>query len=120
MRTVDGTVANCRLLTELFPDYNLMVSLLPAVTHRLTVEKQRLLKALDRQTPERISLQIAAGQPSVPLPHCVVELDGNASGPDLTVFFEMTTRSRRTLHANYSRMVNDGGTRGVVISLAKS
>ncbi|MGV0740605.1 MerR family transcriptional regulator [Mycobacterium syngnathidarum] len=99
LRTVDGTVAHCRLLTELFPDYNLMVSSLPAVIHRVTVEKQRLLKALEQQTPQRIGLRIAAGQPSVLLPHCVVELDGNASGPDLTVWFEMTTFYPAISHA---------------------
>lgn len=91
LRMVDSTVAHCRLLTEAFPDYKLMFSSLPAVTHRVTVEKKDLLKALEQQAPERIGLRIAASQPSVVLPDCAVELDGNASGPDLTVWFELTT-----------------------------
>ncbi|CQD16631.1 MerR family transcriptional regulator [Mycolicibacterium conceptionense] len=99
LRMVDSTVAHCRLLTEAFPDYKLMVSSLPAVTHRVTVEKKGLLKALEQQAPERIGLRIAASQPSVVLPDCAVELDGNASGPDLTVWFELTTLYPAISHA---------------------
>ncbi|MGE2733459.1 MerR family transcriptional regulator [Mycolicibacterium vaccae] len=100
LRSVDSTVAHCRLLTEAFPDYKLMVSSLPAVTHRVTVEKKSLLKALEQQAPERIGLRIASGQPSVLLgDDCAVELDGNASGPDLTVWFELTTLYPAISHA---------------------
>lgn len=99
LRTVDGTVAHCRLLTEVFPDYKLLVSSLPPVAHRVTVEKQGLLKALEQQTPERIGLRIAAGQPTLLLPESTVELDGTASGPDLTVWFELTTLYPAVSHA---------------------
>ncbi|MCV7283138.1 MerR family transcriptional regulator [Mycolicibacterium flavescens] len=91
LRMVDRTVAHCRLLTEAFPDYKLMVSSLPAVTQRVTVEKKGLLKALEQQAWERIGLRITSGQPSVLLGDRVLELDGNAFGPDLTVWFELTT-----------------------------
>ncbi|CAN7700160.1 MerR family transcriptional regulator [Mycolicibacterium frederiksbergense] len=99
LRMVDSTVAHCRLLTEAFPDYKLMISSLPAVTHRVTVDKKGLLKTLERQAPERIGLRIAASQPSVLLPDCAVDLDGNASGPDLTVSFELTTLYPAISHA---------------------
>lgn len=99
LRMADSTVAHCRLLTDVFPDYKLLISSLPPVAHRVTVVKQNLLKALKHQAPERIGLQIAAGQPSLLLPDSTVELDGATSGPDLEVWFELTTLYPAVSHA---------------------
>jgi DNA-binding transcriptional MerR regulator len=107
LRMVDGTVAHCRLLTDVFPDYRLLVSSLPPVAHRVTVEKQDLLKALGQQATERIGLRIAAGQPSLLLPDSTVDLDGTASGPDLTIWFELTTLYPAVSHALGSDLLLD-------------
>ncbi|MET4427526.1 MerR family transcriptional regulator [Mycolicibacterium sp. 624] len=99
LRMADTTVMHCRLLAEVFPDYKLLVSSLPPVSHRVTVDKQNVLKALEQQAPERIGLRIAAGRPILLLPDCAVELDGTASGPDLTLWFELTTLYPAVSHA---------------------
>ncbi|WP_278312596.1 DNA polymerase III subunit beta family protein [Lolliginicoccus levis] len=98
LRTKDGTVAHCRLLTEIFPDYRLLIGSLPAVTHRATIETHQLLKALE-QAPEKIGLRIADGQPTVLLPDAAVALNGTATGPDLTLWFELTTLYPALSHA---------------------
>ncbi|MDH6194223.1 DNA polymerase-3 subunit beta [Mycobacterium frederiksbergense] len=99
LRMADSTVAHCRLLTEIFPDYKLLVSSLPPVSHRVTVEKRDLLKALEQQAPEKIGLRVEAGRPSLLLPDGAVELNGTASGPDLTLWFELTTLYPAVSHA---------------------
>ncbi|HIW91035.1 MAG TPA: MerR family transcriptional regulator [Candidatus Corynebacterium avicola] len=86
----DGTVAHCRLLTQVFPDYRLLLRSLPAVTHRLTVEKQQILKALERQAPEKVGLRVDGSRASLLMSGDTLDLNGSASGPDLTLWFEMT------------------------------
>ena len=98
LRTTDGTVTHCRLLTEVFPDYRYLIDSLPAVTHRVTIETQQISKALER-APEQIGLRIADGQPSLLLPDAVVALNGTATGPDLTLWFELTTLYPALSHA---------------------
>ncbi|MGB3697912.1 MAG: MerR family transcriptional regulator [Gordonia sp. (in: high G+C Gram-positive bacteria)] len=94
----DGTTAYCRLLTEVFPDYRLLIVSLAAVTHRVTIQAQRFLKALE-QAPARIGLRISAGRPSLVLPEAVMALDGTATGTDLTLWFELTTLYPAVSHA---------------------
>ncbi len=99
LRTTDGTVAHCRLLTEVFPDYRLLIGSLPAVTHRVTVETQQVLKALG-QAPEKVGLRVTDSRPSLLLPDdAVVALNGTATGSDLTVWFELTTLYPALSHA---------------------
>lgn len=98
LRTADGTVAHCRLLTEVFPDYRLLIGSLPAVTHRVTIETQQILKAFE-QAPEKIGLRVADGQPSLLLPDAVVALNGTATGSNLTLWFELTTLYPALSHA---------------------
>lgn len=90
LRTGDSTVTHCRLLTEIFPDYRHLIGSLPEVTHRVTIETHQILKALER-APETIGLRVASGQPSLLLSDTVVALSGTASGPDLTLWFDLTT-----------------------------
>lgn len=42
----DGTTAQCRLLTDVFPDHKLLIALLAAVTHRVTIRAEEFLRAL--------------------------------------------------------------------------
>ncbi|NYG59007.1 hypothetical protein BJ980_001930 [Nocardioides daedukensis] len=99
LRTADGAVAHCRVLTEVFPDYGLLIGSLPAVTHRVTVETQQILKALE-QAPAKVGLRVADSQPSLLLPKgAVVDLNGTATGPDLTLWFELITLYPALSHA---------------------
>jgi len=98
LRTADGAVAHCRVLTEVFPDYGLLPRVPPAVTHRVTVETQQLLRALE-QAPAKVGLRIAEGLPRLLLPDAVVDLNGTAAGPDLTLWFELTTLYPALSHA---------------------
>lgn len=97
-RTTDGTVARCRVLTESFPDYRLLLGSLPAVSHRVTIETRQFLTVLE-QAPERMGLRIVDGRPRALLPGAVVALNGTATGPDLTVWFELTTLYPAVGHA---------------------
>ncbi|WP_182357260.1 DNA polymerase III subunit beta family protein [Tomitella gaofuii] len=90
LRTSDHATADCRLLTGEFPDHRLMVAALPPVTHRVTTETRQIHAAL-AQAPERIGLRLVDGTPSLLLPGAVLPLDATATGPDLTVWFELTT-----------------------------
>ncbi len=98
LRMADDAVAHCRVLSEVFPDYRLMMASLPAVTHRVTVETRQILKALER-APATVELRVAAGKPSLLLPDAVVDLCGTATGPDLTLWFELTTLYPALSHA---------------------
>ncbi|WP_435742947.1 MerR family transcriptional regulator [Nocardioides sp. SYSU DS0663] len=89
-RTAGDTVAHCRLLTGVFPDHGLLFRSLPAPTHRVTIETQQALRALE-QAPEKIGLRVADGHPSLLLPDAVVPLNGTATGPDLALWFELAT-----------------------------
>lgn len=99
LRRGDGTVAQCRLLTQVFPDYRLLLRSLPAATHRLTVEKQQILKALEHQAPEKVGLRIGESRASLLMPDDALDLNGSASGPDLTLWFELTTLYPAISHA---------------------
>lgn len=98
-RLVEGAVAHCRLLAQAFPDYRLLLRSLPAVTHRATVEKQQILKALEQQAPEKVGLQVGGGRLSLLLPDLALDLNGSATGPDLTLWFELTTLYPALSHA---------------------
>ncbi|WP_141585015.1 MerR family transcriptional regulator [Actinomadura sp. WMMA1423] len=106
-RMVDGAVMHCRLLTEVFPDYRFLIGSLPAATHRVTVDKHQILKALEQQAPEKVGLRVAGGRPTVLLPGSTVDLDGTATGPDLTLWFELTTLYPALSHALGSDLMVD-------------
>ena len=106
LRTADGNVTHCRLLTEVFPDYGLLLGSLPPVTHRVTIQTQQILKSLER-APENVGLQVPGGQPSLVLPGAAVALNGTATGPDLTLWFELTTLYPALTHALGSDLMID-------------
>ncbi len=107
LRMADGTVAYCRLLTQVFPDYRRLLASLASVTHRVTVGKQQILKMLAQQAPDTLGLQVTRGRPSLLLPDGDLHLNGSATGPDLTVWFELTTLYPALSHALGSDLVLD-------------
>lgn len=91
-RTVDGDVHHCRLLTDRFPDHRLLVRSLPPVTHRITIGKRQVVRVLEQQAPEIVGLQTSGGRPRLILVDGdEICLDGTASGPGLTTWFDLTT-----------------------------
>ncbi|MGC7093072.1 MerR family transcriptional regulator [Amycolatopsis lurida] len=98
-RMADGTVLHCRLLSEDFPDHRLLLGSLPPVTHRVTVGKRQVVRALERRAPETAGVRVSGGRPSLLLENSLedslenneVPLDGSATGAELTVWFELTT-----------------------------
>lgn len=97
---IDGTVADLPLRTEVFPDYREMISVLSPVTLHLTIEKKSLLNILEKQAPEFVGIRVAGQQPSLLIPGMTpIELAGSASGPDLTLCFELITLYPALSHA---------------------
>ncbi|WP_044507315.1 DNA polymerase III subunit beta family protein [Gordonia sp. KTR9] len=90
-RMVDGTVAHCRLLTETFPDYKMLIRSLALVTHRVTIDNQQILTALEQTAPDTVGLEVIDSKPVLLLPDARIDLNGSATGPDLTLWFELTT-----------------------------
>lgn len=80
----------CSLVTEEFPDYRLMLRSLPAVTHRVTVRTQPVTRALD-DAPPVVGIRVSHDHPSLLRSDEEMSLDGTATGPDVTVWFELTT-----------------------------
>lgn len=107
LRFADGSVAYCRLLAHTFPEYRLLIRSLAAVTHRVTVAAPQLLKALEHQAPERVGLHVAHGRPRLLLAGAVLALDGSATGPDLTIWFELTTLYPALSHVLGSEVMLD-------------
>lgn len=92
VQMTDGSVFHVRLLTETYPDYRMVIDALPSVTHHIALEKKQLLEVLERRAPEVIGVRITGGRPSLLLPHSdEIALAGSARGPDLTLWFELTT-----------------------------
>lgn len=90
LHLADGSTISCRLLTEVFPDYHLMASSLPEVTHRLTINTRPVLKALEQYAPEKVGVAVTGNRWSLLLPDAHGQVGGPARGPNLTVWFELT------------------------------
>ncbi len=94
LRMADREDRHCRLLSEEFPDYRLMLASLPEATTRVTVSKDLLLRTLEEHPGERITLRVThhgrhvlameAEPPGVPL-------TATMTGQDLQISFELTT-----------------------------
>ncbi|MEU9237884.1 MerR family transcriptional regulator [Streptomyces subrutilus] len=93
-RVAGGEDRYCRLLSEPFPDHRLMLASLGEVTTRVTVAKEPLLRVLEEQAGERVSLRVAEGGVDVVSGDDEdrrIRLPATASGRSLRVWFELTT-----------------------------
>ncbi|GAA0523364.1 transcriptional regulator [Streptomyces violaceusniger] len=94
LRLADREDQCCRLLTEEFPDYRLMLASLPEVTARVTVSKDLLLRALEEHPGERITLR-ADHQGMNVLPagdaHPDAHIPAAVTGRCLQISFHLTT-----------------------------
>ncbi|RVW03234.1 DNA polymerase III subunit beta family protein [Rhodococcus spongiicola] len=95
IRLADRDDHHCRLLTEPFPDYRLMLAALPPITTRVEVPKALLLASLEERSADHISLRV--GQAAVAVggrrgerDHSV-RLPARVTGPSMEVWFELTT-----------------------------
>ncbi|MFE1173139.1 MerR family transcriptional regulator [Streptomyces sp. NPDC058773] len=94
LRMADREDQHCRLLSEEFPDYRLMLASLPEATTRVTVAKDLLLRTLEAHPGEQITLLVThhglhvlatkAEPPDIPL-------TATTMGKDLQISFELTT-----------------------------
>ncbi|MDN0199901.1 MerR family transcriptional regulator [Streptomyces sp. S.PNR 29] len=94
LRVAEGEDQHCRLLTEEFPDYRLMLGALPEATTRMTVSKDLLLRALEEHPGHRITLRATDhGVHILPTDdeHPEVPLPATATGRTLKISFELTT-----------------------------
>ncbi len=93
MRLQNREDCHCRLLSEPFPDYRLVLDGLSTVSTRVTVEKTLLLRAIEAISSPRISMVVRSGRiivtgivdtRDVPVPASVTGLDAD-------IWFEVTT-----------------------------
>lgn len=94
LRTADREDRHCRMLSEDFPDYRLMLASLGEVTTRATVSKDLLLRALEEHPGERIMLHVADHGVNVPTPddeHPGFPLPATVTGEALRIWFKTTT-----------------------------
>ncbi|MFJ2649087.1 MerR family transcriptional regulator [Streptomyces sp. NPDC087420] len=97
LRVADREDRHCRLLTEEFPDYRLMLASLGEITTRTTVSKELLLRALEEHPGERLALHIASHGVNVVSEddeddkHTHHPLPATTTGHPLRISFELTT-----------------------------
>ncbi|MFF5536667.1 MerR family transcriptional regulator [Streptomyces cinerochromogenes] len=94
LRMTDREDRYCRLLSEQFPDYRLMLASLPEATTRVTVSKELLLRALEEHPGERITLRVTHHGLHVLATEAEpadVPLTAITTGQDLQISFELTT-----------------------------
>ncbi|MFI9171901.1 DNA polymerase III subunit beta family protein [Streptomyces lincolnensis] len=85
---------HCRLLSDEFPDYRLMLASLGEATTRVTVSKERFLRALEEHPGSRVTLRVDHGGIHV-LPtgdaHPEIPLSAAVTGQAVRIRFELTT-----------------------------
>ncbi|MFF3551825.1 MerR family transcriptional regulator [Streptomyces tsukubensis] len=97
LRVADREDRHCRLLPEEFPDYQLMLASLGDVTTRVTVPKELLLRALEDQPGERITLHVSDHGMHVRSAddetdeNSDIWLPATVTGQALQIWFELTT-----------------------------
>jgi DNA-binding transcriptional MerR regulator len=94
LRVAEREDRHCRLLPEEFPDYRLMLMSLGEATTRATIPKERLLRALEEHPGERIALHVADHTMNVVSAddeHPGTPFPATTTGPDLQIWFELTT-----------------------------
>lgn len=95
--TADRSEGFFRLLTGTFPDVPGMIDALPPVTHRLTLRTRQIVRVLELNASAVVGLQVVTGDAHLVLgadPRCggdTILLEGRVTGPDVTVWFELST-----------------------------
>ncbi|MDJ0394662.1 MerR family transcriptional regulator [Rhodococcus sp. G-MC3] len=79
----------CRLLTETFPDYKLMLDALPPAATRVAISKAFFLRALEECPADQILLRV--GESTITLADNEIDLPAHMTGPPIDIWFEMTT-----------------------------
>ena len=87
----DGTVSQCPLIDEPFPDARDFFSSLPTAIHHCMVDRRQLLRTMKRQAPDQVGLRLSASGVQVLHPADSVDIDGPGDGSELTLWFEQTT-----------------------------
>jgi DNA polymerase-3 subunit beta len=84
---------HCRLLTESFPDYRLMLADLPPVTTRVEVRKGSLQRALEECAADEVVLRVGDNDVTVmgSNPDGRAAITAQVTGPAIDIRFEMTT-----------------------------
>ena len=85
-------VHRCRLLTDGFPDYRLMLDSLSAPSTRVTVSRHELLRCLEQEASHRLVLDVDSSGIAVSTPEGRAPVPGRMSGEPLRIAFALTTR----------------------------
>lgn len=107
LRFDDGEVDHCGLIAEPFPDVRGFIESLPTAAHRSFVEQRQLLRVMEEQPLKKIGLRFTPGGLQALLPNRTVDLDGTTTGPELTLWFELTTLHPAVTHALGNDLVLD-------------
>ncbi|WP_432789025.1 MerR family transcriptional regulator [Brevibacterium sp. K11IcPPYGO002] len=87
----DGTVCQCTLIEEPFPDARDFFSSLPTAVHHYMIDRRQLLQTMEQQAPDKVSLRLSASGVQVLHPADSVDIDGTGDSSELTLWFELTT-----------------------------
>ena len=87
----DGTVHQCPLIDEPFPDTRKFFESLPTAVHHCMVDRRQLLRAMEQRPLEKLALRLISGGIQVLAPDAVPDLSGTRDGSELTLWFELTT-----------------------------
>lgn len=87
----DGTVCQCTLIEEPFPDTSDFFESLPSAIHRCMVDRRQLLRTMEQRPPEKLGLRLTSSGIQVLAPDDVPDLEGTGDDSELTLWFELTT-----------------------------
>lgn len=87
----DGTVYQCPLIEEHFPDTSDFLESLPTAVHHCMVDRRQLLQTMEQRPLEKLSLRLTSSGIQVLAPDDVPNLEGTGDGSEITLWFELTT-----------------------------
>lgn len=87
----DGTVYQCPLIEEPFPDTSDFLESLPTAVHHCMVDRRQLLQTMEQRPLEKLSLRLTSSGIQVLAPDDVPNLEGTGDGSEITLWFELTT-----------------------------
>ena len=87
----DGTVHQCPLIDEPFPDTHDFFESLPTAVHHCMVDRRQLLRTMEQRPLEKLGLRLTSSGIQVLAPDDVPDLEGTGDDSELTLWFELTT-----------------------------